>query len=204
MFCTLSPVPLCSREAVLRWFLIASWLLMRCKAFCPLLLPLKGPAAGYKTAAWNQLLSHMGASSPVPCHLASSLSFFFFWLLWGICSSQARDQIRATVVTYSAALQHQIVNPLRRAGIEPVSWLVLQSLPWSCWATGETPGLFCFGVICGTRDLSIWHLFCSFAVYLKNKVSESKSELFVGLTNLCALWTHSHTPSSWPAAASKL
>ena len=49
--------------------------------------------------------------------------FFLFWLPCSIWSSQARDQIRNTVATYTAAVE--MLDPLThsaRLGIEPASW----------------------------------------------------------------------------------
>ena len=48
-------------------------------------------------------------------------NFFFFWPLCGIWSSQARDQIKATVLTYASAVA--MLDPLTHcAGIKHVSW----------------------------------------------------------------------------------
>ena len=50
------------------------------------------------------------------------LFFFLFWLPHVIWSSQARDQIGATVVTYAAAVATpKSFNPLHRPWIKPVS-----------------------------------------------------------------------------------
>ena len=54
--------------------------------------------------------------------------FFFFWLLYSIWSSQARDEIWANVVAYSAAMAE--LDPLTHyvgLGIEPAS----------CWGTTD-------------------------------------------------------------------
>ena len=42
--------------------------------------------------------------------------FFLFWPPWGICSSQAKDQIRATVMTQTPAAKTAILDPLCWAG----------------------------------------------------------------------------------------
>ena len=49
--------------------------------------------------------------------------FFFFWLPCGIWSFWARDQIRAVVATYAAAVAMPVpLTHSARPGINPVSW----------------------------------------------------------------------------------
>lgn len=66
------------------------------------------------------------------------------------------------------------------------------------WALSS--GLFCFGVICGTRDRC---LFCSNFCCLCKWETECKSESFLCLTNPCPLLTHGHTHSLQPRAPTR-
>ena len=72
--------------------------------------------------------------------LSLSLSlFFFFWSSYGIWTSQARYQIQATVVTYTAvATKLESFDPLCRAG-DQTRVLVLQRCCWSHYASVGTP-----------------------------------------------------------------
>ena len=77
-----------------------------------------------------------------PRRLSSPSSLLLFFLPHGMWSSQARDQIWASVVIYAAAAATPVLTQYARLRIKPVSRRcrdTINPLGQSCCATAETP-----------------------------------------------------------------